>query len=311
MRTQIAIITATAVLLILLPCASASSIPTENKEQSLKTLPSNRLLSKENVDVFKFWLGIDTWADILAWLFVGMRYIGFIMIIVGCLISGPGKNNGWTRFIRYVSFIYGTTYFYFNFIVSTKDDTVGIKTESFLMERSNFNTIYMKYFEKSTTYLFSFERFEIFKNVVASKDNLIVDITDIWNERFYEGVIYLIATLLSWALRGGATNALKASGFAHKMRSLRVAFSLALGPGLLAHSLHFQATYWYYANDFKATLVGKDIAFGQFWCWVVMALVILVDWIILLTSGLKDTISDIDDELKKEKSKILPIFVTF
>jgi hypothetical protein len=79
-----------------------------------------RMLSKENVDLFRFWISMDAWKSIISWTFVVMRYVGFVMIILGCLLSGAKKNNGWTRLVRYVAFIYGTTYFWFNLVVHSK-----------------------------------------------------------------------------------------------------------------------------------------------------------------------------------------------
>jgi hypothetical protein len=191
-------------------------------------------LSKENVEVFDFWLGIDSWADIFAWIFVSVRYIGLIMIIVGCLISGPGKNNGWNRFVRYVSFIYGTTYFLFNFNVYTKDDTTGLAATSLLSDRSNFTKLYAEYFSKSADYLFSFERFDLFKDITGKKGSVTVDIVEWYDGQFYELAIYGIFTILSLVTLGGLK---KGSGFAQKMSSLRFSLSLGLGPGLLGKAL--------------------------------------------------------------------------
>jgi hypothetical protein len=47
-------------------------------------------------------------------------------------------------------------------------------------------------------------------------------------------------------------------------------------------------TYWYWKETFGATFVGKDVMFMQFWGWVVVAFVILIDWIILLTGAISN-----------------------
>jgi len=146
-------------IISLCSCISANSSiqeQTNNKSQSGKA----RLLSKVDVDLFDFFMGIDTWKSVWAWIMVLFRYIGLIMVIVGSLISVPGKNNGWTRMIRYVSFIYGVSFFWFNLVINT--ESAGVQTESLSLERSNFQTMYDEYNDKSLGYLFSFERYNIF-----------------------------------------------------------------------------------------------------------------------------------------------------
>lgn len=126
----------------------------------LKAKSNLRILNdRANVSLFKFWLGVNDWANLLAWLFITPRYLALILIIVGCLISKPDKSNGFTRLVRYVSFIYGTTYFYYNL---TKFSNWN-KEEFFCT--GDMETIYHIYNFKSAFRLVSWERGDFLPNI--------------------------------------------------------------------------------------------------------------------------------------------------
>jgi len=229
-------------------------------------------------------MGIDAWASIFAVLVILLRYVAYGMIIVGIFLSRPGSNIGWTRMIRYVSFIYGVTYFYYNLFNNTKDSTIGIKTISSFDDRSNFGVMYKTYVERSN-YLLKFERslFDFFPTVEGSKGLISVEIAGLFNELFYEILVYIgfiVASLVTvTGLRIKGCNAL-----AMKLNSLRWAFSLSFAPGLLGKALQFQFPYSYWKNDFGLDMKGKGVAGTQTFIWVVLAIVIFIDWLILLTS---------------------------
>lgn len=127
----------------------------------LKAKSNLRILDngRANVSLFKFWLGVYDWANLLAWLFITPRYLALILIIVGCLISKPDKSNGFTRLVRYVSFIYGTTYFYYNLTkFSNWED------EEFFCT-GDMETIYHIYNYKSAFRLVSWERGDFLPNI--------------------------------------------------------------------------------------------------------------------------------------------------
>lgn len=245
MKHKLFIPAAGAFIIILLSALSNS--PSDNLFSQSKD--NSRLLAKTNESLFVFWMGMSAWKDILSWLWVSARYISVICIIIGCLIQGDQTYFGWTRLVRYVSFIYGTTYFLWNLQENVQDGK-NVKVVSYLSDRSDFKDLYDKYYEKSENFLFSFERFHIFKNIVASDKTtfaLLMKLPELFDGRFYELVILIVVYFIAILTFGGLSPA-KRWAFSHKMNAIRVTLYLALFPGLIGRAFWNQALYNFFRN---------------------------------------------------------------
>ena len=266
-----------------------------------------RVLTKENEELFVFWMGMDTWSDILAWVFSSTRYICVLLIIIGCLVNGPTTNLGWTRLVRYVYFIYGTTYFLQNLIENSKDDVKGLIQNDLLAERSDFIVLYKKYYEKSEKYLFSFERWDISKDLVAITDGTQIKVIEFWDGRFYELVILGLSFLLGLVFLKGFYS-VSQSSISHKFNSLRIAMFLALVPGCLGRALISTVIFYFWKNEYGAQMIGKDINIFHLASWIALAVVLLFDVITMIVSAFKDKKRIIHGQLVKEKSNGFFIF---
>jgi hypothetical protein len=182
-----------------------------------------------------------------------------------------------------------------------------LESKLLLSNRSNLSVIYLEYLKKSSTYLFSFERGEWFWDIKASdvngafNDNTIY-IPDNYDGLFYEWAIYCLVWLLSVFTAGGLRT-LKPGSFGQKMNSLRFCLTLAIGPSLLGKALYSQRLFWFYRDETDRRVVGNTMSLFQQIAWIALVVVMIFDWMVLLTSGLKDKKSIIYDTLEDKNRK--------
>jgi hypothetical protein len=178
-----------------------------------------------------------------------------------------------------------------------------------LSDRSDFKDLYQKYWDKSENYLFSFERFDVFQDIISTTHPM--KVYELFDGRFYEFVILIIVFFLAVGTFVGLSPS-RGWGIAHKMNSMRVALCLAITPGIVGRAYFKEAVYWYFRYKLNAHIVGKMIAFCELVAWIVMSLWLLVEVIVLLMNGLKDYRESIYQDCFINKSKkIINIFFPF
>lgn len=152
------ILATTVGILSLIALATQLQAPTPEKETSPQIRANNpeRILDNEESDVFTLWFGGKILGYIFGYIFVIPRYVAIGFLCVGCVLSTPGKNKGWMRLIRYITFIYCISQFKVN-MTNFGKTAYGLTRTSYL-EHSNLKEFLESYYTTSILGLFGLEQ---------------------------------------------------------------------------------------------------------------------------------------------------------
>lgn len=201
--------------------------------------------------------------------------------------------------MRYTAFIYGTTYFYWNLFTVHEP---SLQKKHLALDRSDFQDLYLKYYQKSEAYIFKGERKNFFTNVTATVEDQSVFIPDPLDDRFYEWVIYILIAAIGFAGHQGLI-VLKPWVSGHKLSILRIAFSLGIAPGIIGNGIISSVTYWFWSSKDKAIMFGKDVYAGSLALWVCVSAILVLDLSILIRYAFVDSKALVWKQLEAAKSK--------
>jgi hypothetical protein len=124
--------------------------------------------------------------------------------------------------------------------------------------------------------------------------------------RLYEWFAYFVIFLI------GITGSCFYKGItpakeAFKFCLLRIAFSLAVAPGIIGNALLSLATYLFWANTKGVQFVGKDVAAGSMALWIFLSIILIIDFIILIMHAYSNRNEQIFKQLESSNSN--PLFI--